>query len=172
MKPKLSENISKKIYSVRPGTSMQEAYQFMKEKRIRHLVVIEEDKSVMGVISDRDFNRALQTHIKKADSIKVVSEHFEPSHKVQDFMSWDIQNVSEDASVKDVALKLLEKKLSSLLVVDKHNTVKGIITTDDLLWILVKLLEGGESHIIEDLKAQIANSPLGFLANSLSQTGI
>lgn len=172
MKPKLSENMSKKLISVFPNEKIGWAYNLMKGKNIRHLVVIDETDSVCGILSDRDCARAMKTKVEKSTAFKVVDEHFDPNEEVADYMSWDIFSMTEESTLKDVARAMLERKLSCALITDSKMDVKGIITTDDLLWALVQLLDDQDEGLLEKMKADIFTSPLGSLANSLSQAGI
>lgn len=173
MKVQISETMSKKVYVVGPTMSLEGAFQYLRECRVRHLVVVDPEGFVIGVISDRDFQRAMVSQIEKNDTFQVINEYFNPSHLVQDFMSWEIQSINESASLRQVALRMLECKISSLIVVNDNNQMVGFLTTDDMLWTLVKLIdeEPGE-EILLDLKAQILNSPIGSIVNTLNQAGI
>lgn len=172
MKIEVSETMNKKVFTVNPTMLIYEAFEFLRECRVRHLVVVDQAKHVVGVISDRDFQRAMHTNVEKAGSVRVIGEHFNPTHQVQDFMSCGIQTLHETAGIKQAALKMLEAKISSLVIVNDENKMVGFMTSDDLLWVLIKLIEERDEGFLADLKAQIFNSPLGAIANSLSQTGI
>jgi len=173
MKIQISENMNKKILTVSPEASIAEAYVHLKECRIRHLVVVSDENQVLGVISDRDFQRAMQSKVEQNGYVKTVEETFNPAHQVQDFMSWGVQTVNEEAGLRQVALKMLEAKISSLVVVNENNQMVGFLTTDDLLWALVRLADDDkDKDFLLDLKAQILNSPLGLIVNSISQLGI
>lgn len=172
MKYLLHENMAHKIFSVLPDTKVRTAFEFMKEKRIRHLLVVDRERMVVGIISDRDFQRALKTEVETTEHLKIIAEHFDPAEEVQDYMSWEICQVDEDTSLKQVAYILIEKKISSTIVTDLTNRVVGLITTEDLLWVLVHLLEEKDQNFLENLKSKVMSSPLGSIANALSQSGI
>lgn len=172
MKIQVCDSMNKSIYTIRPEKPIYEAYDFLRECRVRHLVVVDSSNHVVGVISDRDFQRAMQTRVERAGSVKVVGEAFNLEHQVQDFMSWDIQTLNEAAGVKQAALKMLEAKISSLVIVNDQNKMVGFLTSDDLLWVLVKLIEEKDGELLLDLKARLLNSPLGSIVNTISQTGI
>jgi CBS domain-containing protein len=173
MNIKLSENMSRKVFSIRPNKPIFQAYEYLRECRVRHLVVVDDFNHVVGVISDRDFQRAMQTRIERSGTVKVIGEDFDPSHVVQDFMSWGVETMIESAGIKQAALKMLESKISSLVIVNGDHQMVGFLTSDDLLWVLVKLMdEKGDSSLLLDLKAQLLNSPLGTLISTISQTGI
>jgi CBS-domain-containing membrane protein len=133
---------------------------------------VDKDNVVVGMISDRDFQRALTTNVEKTEHLKIIGEYFNPEDEVQDYMNWQISVMPEDSSIKHVAYKILEEKISSVVIIDTQKKVVGILTTDDLIWILAKMLEEKESSFLEQLKLDLVNSPLGAIANSLSQSGI
>ena len=67
---------------------------------------------------------------------------------------------------------MLEEKISSLVIVDDNHKMVGFLTSDDLLWVLVRLIEEKDGEFLLDLKAQLLNSPLGSIVTTISQTGI
>lgn len=172
MKIQLSETMNKKVYTVRPTMPVYEAYEFLRECRVRHLVVVDDANHVVGVISDRDFQRAMQTDVERSGAVKVIGEHFNLDHQVQDFMSWGVQTLHESAGIKQAALRMLEAKISSLVIINDENKMVGFMTSDDLLWVLVHLVEDKDQEFLLDLKAQIMNSPLGAIVNTISQAGL
>jgi acetoin utilization protein AcuB len=168
----LHDNMATKIFTVLPDTKVFNAYEFMTEKRVRHLLVVDRDNVVVGMISDRDFQRALNTNIEKTEHLKIIGEHFNPDDEVQDYMNWQVASLPDEANLKQVAYKILEEKISSVIISDSANKVVGILTTDDLIWVLIKLLDEKEHSFLEEIKGELINSPLGSIANSLSQSGI
>lgn len=164
--------MSKKVFIVPPEMGIYQAYEFLQVNRVRHLVVVDPDNHVVGIISDRDFQRAMQSHFEVSGSTQVLGECFRLDHKVCDFMSTHIEFINESEGLKQVALKMLESKISSLVVVNGQNKMVGFMTSDDLLWALVKLIDDNDHDFLQDLKAQILNSPLGALIETINQAGI
>lgn len=172
MKIHVSDTMNRKVYTVDPQMPITEAYEYLRSCRVRHLVVVDKNRHVVGVISDRDFQRAMQTSIETEGIVKGVGEYFDAKHLVIDFMSWELQTLNEDEGLKQAAMKMLEAKISSLVIVNDKNKMVGFMTTDDLLWVLVKLIDDKDGNFLTNLKAQILNSPLGAIANSMSQAGV
>ena len=52
---------------------------------------------------------------------------------IAEIMSKKIENIEESASVQELALKMKDKNISSLLVVDSFGKSKGLITERDLI---------------------------------------
>ena len=136
--------MTKKLVTVRMEDSVRMAYQVMNEKKIRHLPVTDNKGEIIGIISDRDLKRAMVPTVQ-SDLSRVMSGDkevdFFPDHQTKDYMSWPACTVSESTSVHEVAELILKDKISAVLVIDHHQAVKGIITTDDLLKLLLKFLD-------------------------------
>ena len=122
--------MSSKLVTINAADAMTNAYKLMHEKKIRHLPVVDERNAVVGILSDRDIQRAMQ--VTKVNNF-AQNVHLDSSLRVEEFMSWPVYVVSEDTTVNRVAEKMLGQKVSAFLVQDMKGKIKGIITTDDLL---------------------------------------
>ncbi|HXG52738.1 MAG TPA: CBS domain-containing protein [candidate division Zixibacteria bacterium] len=97
--------------------------------RIRHLPVLEQGR-VVGVLSQRDlFHSALVKvlgfkHREQKDLMKTV--------RVKEVMSKPVITISPDASIKEAARLLMEKKIGCLPVVEEGKFV-GMVTETDIM---------------------------------------
>lgn len=145
MKVTVKEGMSTDIVSVECWEKLVAAYKKMRSYRIRHLPVTDSAGNVVGILSDRDINRAMQSHVVKSESkLRTEDISFEPEATVQDYMSWPVKTFDKDRQIKDVAKEMIREKISAFLVTDRRNEIMGIITTEDLLRVLIELLEGPE----------------------------
>ncbi len=143
-----SEWMSKGLVTVNAGDSLRKCYQLMKDKQIRHLPVVDPQGRPLGILSDRDLQRAMVRTSNSPDWIQSEGSYeFEEGDCAQDHMSWPVQWVSEDSNLRDVAQAMLKSKFSAFLVRGSGGYAKGILTTDDLLRVLVSLLEKEGSGI-------------------------
>lgn len=127
-----------KPISIKATDSLTTAYKIMHSKSIRHLPVVDDRNSVVGILSDRDIQRAMQ--VRKINNLQ-QEIHLDASLVVEDFMSWPVYVVSETTTVKRVAEEMLSQKVSAFLVEDTMGRMKGIITTDDILKLFVAELD-------------------------------
>ena len=132
-----NEIMSKNLSMVNLKDSVRKAYQMMKEKSIRHLPVLDENKQLIGILTDRDLNRAM----KPTTLDNLENAEFDPNHEVKDFMSWPVRTINSDVEIQEAAELMLKEKISALLVIDQDNGARGIITTDDMLELLISLLD-------------------------------
>jgi arabinose-5-phosphate isomerase len=106
------------------GTKVQDALILMSEKATGCLVIISEDKSVLGMITDGDLRR----NIKK---------DFNESY-VEDFMSVTPKSVSAKMLAID-ALKIMnDQSIMQLVVVDEDQRIQGVIHMHDCLRVGLK----------------------------------
>lgn len=144
------------IITVPYGTSLFEASELMKEKRIRHLPIRDNDTGVVGILSQRDLQ-----YVPDSKNLSVEL-----------FMSSPVEFVDQEVSVQHAIFKMLETKISCLLVIGSGNEVMGILTTDDLLWHLAHLLSAQkESHLPSVLNALNAQTA-GEVLNQIASTGV
>ena len=152
---------SPKLVTVSTELSMAQAYTVMRENKIRHLPVVNKD-GIVGILSDRDVQRAMKVNIEDMWSVKVMSTSFDPSHIAADFMSW--------------LEHMLNKKVSALLLL-KTDEVTGIVTTDDLLTMFHASLEKQEAehskmNPLDAAELALFRLPIAKLLSELASSGI
>lgn len=135
------KNMTTHLATIDCNATMAEAYEKMLLAKVRHLPAINDSGEIIGIISDRDMQRAMQSSFVDDAERRTFMEDakFDEEAHVYDYMSWPVMTIDADSDLKRVAEKMLREKVSSLLVTE-GNRVAGIITTDDLLKALARLL--------------------------------
>lgn len=139
--PQAYSVMSKHLVTVGYEDNLESAYEKMQKRKIRHLAVVDDLGAVIGVISDRDIQRAMKPRKNKLE----IEYTFSPKHRVKDYMSFPALHVPFDMDVEEIVTKMLKDKVSAFLVVDRNAPV-GIVTTDDLLRLLASYLRKDESE--------------------------
>jgi CBS domain-containing membrane protein len=163
--------MSKNLIVINEGESLLEAQRLMKENNLRHLPVTTSDGCIVGLLSDRDLQRASRSEIVESGVRRWEVVDFDPNHTVNDFMSWPVKTVDVRTSISVVAEMLLKEKVSSYLVTE-DGVVAGIITTDDLLKYLVKILKSENTTWRESLVDLFSVDKAGRYAQTLADAGI
>jgi CBS-domain-containing membrane protein len=140
------EEMTSNLVSVQTSDSLDFAYAKMAQLEIRHLPVIDETGFLAGIISDRDLQRGLKCVTRKNSGVETESCYFEPQAQVREFMSWPARTVDKNTHTKIVAGRMIAEKISSFLVTDQ-NKVVGIVTTEDLLKVLIRVLDEPDKGI-------------------------
>ncbi len=124
------ETTVKKIYSrnvinIEQSAQLSTANEMMNNYNIRHLPVVNDEAVLVGIISRSDFN-----------GLKFVDSRYN-GFTVNQVMSSPVKIVSQTAKVSEVAEIMLSTKISCVLIA-KDEEVVGILTTDDLLRLLIE----------------------------------
>lgn len=142
MKHQAGQIMTKEISTIAYWELLEAAMDKMKADKIRHLPVVDERHQIIGIISDRDLQRAMNPRrIDNGGATEwaEIEFRFDPNFQVKDFMSFPVMRVRQDSSVSYVAHRMMSEKVSAFLVVDE-DVVVGIVTTDDMLKLLTSLL--------------------------------
>ena len=114
---------------------LDKAEHLFKKYKIRHIPVIEKNK-IIGMISMNDLLR-----ISFADGAYREEENISSSiydmFTLRQLMIGNLETVTPDATIKEVAELLVKREFHSLPVVE-NGTLKGMVTTTDLIKYLLK----------------------------------
>ena len=111
-----------------PESLVADAIQLLGECNIRHLLVTDQQGKLVGVFSDRD---ALRNMARGCDPLVT---------RVAAIMRQEPVSVTVGTSVQDAIELLSFHRINCLPVVDADGTVRGILTTTDLLAAFYRLL--------------------------------
>ncbi len=168
----LKQTMSDNIVSVMTDDRLTKAYQIMKENRIRHLTVLDRDARTVGIISDRDFQRAmLPVSNLDMDPQSFLQEPlFRRNSKVHEFMHRSIKTLEQNVGIGTAIRIMLAEKISAILITD-HNAVVGVVTSEDFLRLLLSAHSEPDS-MADKVLSSIYNSPLGKISEALAGIGI
>lgn len=109
-----------KIYSVSINHTIKDTITIMKNNDIGFLVILDQE-IVKGIITDRD--------------IAIALTNFSIDDKITKIMKTNVIYINEDSSIYEAADTFAYFGISRLLVINKNNKLKGIISIFDLLTI-------------------------------------
>lgn len=125
--PKLTDPIGMlsgaPVATIRPTQTLREAVEALAADAIGILVVAD-SSGVRGVISERDIVMAIAEDTDLADA------------RVLDWMTADLIQVAEDASVADAAATMAASQIRHVAVT-RNDTVTGVVSVREILKVLV-----------------------------------
>jgi acetoin utilization protein AcuB len=138
---KVSELMTRKLITVAPDDSVEEAVQLLRQRGVRHLLVMKGGRLV-GILSDRDLKRAMDPGTPKKKLMNIGGLFFllEPI-LVREIMTPEPVTVGPDLSAQEAAAIMVAERFGALPVEEGGKTV-GIVTETDLLRYFAR--SGGE----------------------------
>jgi CBS domain-containing protein len=121
--------------TVRADATVGEAVQVLEDMDFRHLPVVDESGDLVGMVSDRDL-RALEVPFVQDDET-IATLLLRALAPVSAIMSSNVISVNEDARLSEVAELMTEHKIGAVPVVDGEGQIVGIVSTHDILRLLV-----------------------------------
>jgi acetoin utilization protein AcuB len=160
--------MTKEPLVVSPKTSMEEAIRAMREKRVRHLPVVKEDDTLVGIVTQTDL---LQASPSPATSLSVWEINFLLAKmQVRDAMTTEVVVVDEECPLEEAALVMAEHKFGCLPVVHGKRLV-GIITETDLFNIFTEQLGARSTGVRLTLVIKDVKGELSRLAGRIAEVG-
>jgi acetoin utilization protein AcuB len=128
----LEEIMKENVCTLFPESSIAEAIKLMADKKIRHIPIIDQNQSVIGLVSDRDIKDA-------APSVFHWEEHkHELDKPVSSIMTTNVITGHPLDFVEEISAVFYEHNISCLPII-KDQKLVGIVTETDLLHTLVEL---------------------------------
>ena len=114
------------LVSILPHVTVRDAHTLMRAHHFHHFPVIDEHGKLLGIISDRDILLALE---KQRDTgwEEIL---------VRDILVRRLITIHPDDSVEEAAARMVQRRISSLPVLDASGQMVGILTQVDVLrWV-------------------------------------
>ncbi|OQY12818.1 MAG: acetoin utilization protein AcuB [Desulfobacteraceae bacterium 4572_187] len=125
------------LVTVSPDTTIIKAKDIIEQKKINHLLVVDENENLLGLISDRDVK---QSWASPATTLSVHELNYLLTQlTVEMIMKKKIITISPDTTIEIAALIMQENRISALPVMEGEKLV-GIITTTDVLEVLLRAI--------------------------------
>lgn len=127
------------VYSVTAATSVAEVAQQLSVRRIGSVLVLNDESSVLGIVSERDLVRAFAAQGAKAFELEA-----------RQIMTRDVVTCDPDDSIDEVMQTMTSGRFRHLPVV-RHGELLGLVSIGDV----VKARLEEATHEAEALKAYI-----------------
>ena len=118
------------VATVLPDADTEEAWNLMSDRQLRHLVVVDRDGELLGVVSHRDLLR--HALIEQADLPRYVERTLLSRTRVREVMIHAVVTAEPEQEAADAARTLFDNKIGCLPVVE-GNRVVGILTESDFV---------------------------------------
>jgi len=135
---KLEEIMVTEVITVGMDEGLEIVRVLFERSHFHHVLVLDEDGTLVGVVSDRDLLKALSPFIstlaERPQDLQTLKR------RVHQIMSHRPVTAVRNGSVRDAAALMLKNQISCLPIVRPDQTVEGIVTWKDILkWLMERL---------------------------------
>jgi acetoin utilization protein AcuB len=132
----VKDSMSRQVVALPPQATAGEALALCRERRIRHMPVLE-DGRLVGIVSDRDLRSATPAlgDPARAEALGRIL--------ISEVMVSEVTTALPDDPIEEAANAMREKKIGCLPVIEDDNLV-GIISSSDVMEALVYLMGAHE----------------------------
>jgi acetoin utilization protein AcuB len=157
------------LVTVSPQTTLVEAKDLLEKQQIDHLLVINDKKKLVGIVSDRDLKQnwaspatSLSTHELNYLLQKVL---------VSMIMIKTVVTVPTSTTIERAALVMQQNRISALPVMEDGDLV-GIITSTDVMGVLLQAIGISDDSVRLSIYVKDSIGKLAEVCESLRDTGI
>ena len=126
----VEEVMSTDVFTLGRNDNLSVADDLMKQRRIRHIPVVNSDGDLCGILTQRDLFRGIL--LKSLGYGTCAEQRILDSLSIKDAMHEEVLTISPDSALSDAATLMLSKKVGCLPVVDGERLV-GMISEADFV---------------------------------------
>ena len=129
------------LVTVPPDTSLKKAKEIIENKKINHLLVVNKNEDLIGLVSDRDIR---QSWASPATTLSVHELNYLLTQlTVENIMVKKIITISPGTTIERAAYIMQKNRINALPVIESEKLV-GIITSTDVMGVLLHAIGFGE----------------------------
>lgn len=158
--------------TIGPDKNIEEARQLLENYHFRHLPVVDEFGSLLGMVTDRDLRSAYPSSVLDSSERQEILDRVR-STPVADIMSSDNVFLSPQSTLDDALLLFEKRSVGALPVVNINMLVVGILSFNDLLKAWRSLFGLGEKgSALVAIESAENSPPLGRLVDVLEEFAV
>ena len=146
------ERMTHNPVTITGSTTVGQALEIVQEYRLRHLPIVDDRESLVGIVSEKDLLRA------SGDA---------PVEKV---MTKDVITVTEYTALEEAARIMVDHRVSSLPVM-RNGKLVGLVTETDLFQIFMELLAAREHGVRLTMLVPEEKGMLASVTNEIAAMG-
>jgi len=138
----VEDSMTERVICLEKEDNLGKAVEVIQKSKFRHVPIVDEQRRLVGIVSDRDILRHLpfakrqlasQTEVFRGDLFGVSSKDPSLKLRITDVMTRNVVSVLPGCSFNNAVKTLHETKINCLPVVDEEKKILGIVTVSDVL---------------------------------------
>ena len=144
LKVPVKDVMTRDVICINKDVDIHEASRILSENRISGLPVIDEERHLIGIVTEADilYSAGMKKSHAFKDILRIILGEPHPKNRngniVKDIMTSDVITTTLETDIKEAARILDEKRIKRLPVVDEKNKLIGIISRANIVRYLGK----------------------------------
>lgn len=139
----ITRHMTRNPVTVSPETALPAVREILRQGKFRHLPVVDEEKRLVGMVTDRDLRSASPSTVLSEKQLQACFAKFDQT-PVSAIMSRALFSLTPLSTLDDALILLDREKIGALPVVDQEQRVIGIFSMRDLVAAYRRLFGLGE----------------------------
>jgi len=131
----ISSIMTSNVISLQPNSSIAEAAEIFKAKRINHIPIVDNEQ-LLGIVSKSDYLFFRRGFLNDKNDERVEEIRIS-NYEVQDIMTQGIATIEPNEKI-NVALEIFKENLFHAIPIVEDGKLKGIVTTFDIIFNLAE----------------------------------
>ena len=140
----VSELMTRDVIKINLDERLDKVKEIFDQYKFHHLLVVDNNNALCGVLSDRDLFRALSPNVGLAS--ETARDAATLNKRVHQIAARYPIYLTVNASLTDVVKQLHEHQVTCMPIVDDNKRPIGIITTKDIVRLLHDKIETAEAN--------------------------
>lgn len=170
----ISNHMTTPVITVPPTATLTQARQILLDHHFRHLPVVDQEKRLIGMVTDRDLRSAMSSSLLAVHEKLPLDEKIAAS-SVDQIMTPVSASLWPEATLDDALVLFDRTRVGALPVVDNERRLVGLLSIRDLLaayrtlfglgekgTALVTVEDDGAAHPLSRLTATLENNDIPF----------
>ncbi|MDO5608185.1 MAG: DUF294 nucleotidyltransferase-like domain-containing protein [Capnocytophaga sp.] len=156
----------RKVVRIHPGGSLQQAAQLMTDNRVSSIVVADNDRRPLGVVTDKDLRK------------QIATGHFSLDMKVSEVMSHPVKTYPKRMTISQAQFEMLKNNINHLIITEDatpNSPVCGIMTYrdietmkgDDIPGLMKAVKRSTKSKHLKHIRKQSLNLLKGYVVQNI-----
>lgn len=129
-----SQIMSRPVITLYPEDSLKKAWTLFDMQRFRHVPIINHDKKIVGLLSDR-----ILLHETAEFSVNIPQGKEEDPRCVKDIMNTKVLCAQPNTDITHIAKIFIDERIGAVPITGTNGEIEGILTRSDILRTIIKV---------------------------------
>ena len=127
---RVEDLMSRSVVTIGHDATVAQAWNLMRTRQVRHLPVLDADRWLIGILTDRDLRQVILERSVQEEPAELARAL--ARLRVNEVMTWGVITVRPETDIRQAARIMHERNLGALPVADGGRVV-GMLTASDVI---------------------------------------